>query len=147
MCNEIVQVLGIKSASWTSLVRVPVTLISASGGEGRNLCSERAFHHRHLRKLYKIIFASLCGKIAQKSFLGFVCGHRAECVRPVTSVPCSNDAHTFLISVEEGWLDPIAGETSLQCLQKKCVARLLRKQVLVPGVGKTLRSLEFCLLF
>ena len=34
----------------------------------------------------------------------------------------------------------IAG-TSLQCLQKKCVARLLRKQVLVPSAGQTLRSL------
>ena len=123
-------------------VRSGKAMPSDSGDEGRNLCSERAFHHRHLRKLYKIILASLCRKITQKSFLGSCVGHRAECVRPVTLVPCSNDAHTFLISVEEIGSITIAGETSLQCLQKKCVACLLRKHVLVPGRWQAMQKSE-----
>ena len=53
---------------------------------------------------------------------------------PSSLVPCSNDVHTFLISVKEGWLDPIA--------QKKFVACLLRKQVLISGDGKTLQKSE-----
>ena len=35
---------------------------SVSGSKGRNLCSDRAFHHQHLRKLYKLILASLVEK-------------------------------------------------------------------------------------
>ena len=83
------------------LARSSKAMLSDSRGEGRNLCSERAFHHRHLRKLYKIILAPLCRKITQKSWDSCV-----ECVRLVTLVLCSYDAHTFFIPVEEGWLDP-----------------------------------------
>ena len=37
---------------------------------------------------------------------------------------------------------PSLGPDSLQCLQKKCVARLLKKQVLVPSAGQTLQKSE-----
>ena len=43
---------------------------------------------------------------------------RADCVRPVClNALQSDNAHTFLIVVGEGWHDPHCGETSLQYLQ------------------------------
>ena len=62
-----------------------------------------------------------------KTFLISCVGHRAERVRPVPLMPHSNDAHTFVISVEEGWLDPHHWRDQLAVSAEKCVACLLRK--------------------
>ena len=61
-------------------------------------------------------------------------GHRAECVRPVTLVPYSNDAHTFHISVEEGWLDPHRCRDQLAVSAEEMRGMLVEKTS--PGPGR-----------
>ena len=50
---------------------------------------------------------------------------RADYVRPVClNALQSDNAHTFLIVVGEGWHDHHCGETSLQCLQRRTLLGL-----------------------
>ena len=142
-------------------VRSGKAMFSDSGGEGRNLCSDQAFHHQHLRKLYKIILASLCRKIAQRSFLGFACGASLRWAKTATdvrsevrgivqsayaqyaSVPCNSDAHTFLIVVGKVGSIPFTGKDSLQCLQRRTITVGAIEQSF-QGLCRTSAVREFC---
>ena len=70
------------------------------GCKGRNLCSDRSFHHQHLRELYKLILASLVEK-SIKILPGIHVWGIVQSAYTNALVPCNDDAHTFLFFVGE----------------------------------------------
>ena len=120
MCNEVVQGLG-------HHVSQPRKLLWC-----RVQNAKRVFYHRHLRKLYKTILASLCRK-SLKSLPGFRVWATCRVRTPSSLGPCSNDAHTFLISVNEGWLDPHRWRNQLAVSAEKMRGMIVEKTRPNPG--------------